>query len=364
MASTVHSNAIESCRLASVTVTASGIPRASTTMCRFDPSLPGLSGWRRFPAPGGWKRWPHQGLLAPNQPGRAHAVGAALPDATGPIRLQRRMPVCKTHRMPCSAARSSTVRRRPSLVDGVNAGISGSSAAHNSLLIFRLAMPPWIWRIRLDGQVVLATLSHRTSVADPEQPVKLLKSGQSNRYRRARAASIYGEIVPYVTCSKGAGFADRGVPAWISASASLNAYISAVPPSNRPLRGIFVACRLIQRSRDAQNRLVGSASEPFECRAPLHSIEEIAMASGCACERSCTFSQSIPGCPAPKNGCFGSAPWRCSVHPAQGSSITPRQSPYVAGISGSGPLGTCQRQFRPACKCTGRDARHFPAVTD
>lgn len=71
--------------------------------------------------------------------------------------------------MPCSAARSSTVRRRQSLADGVNAGISGSSAAHNSLLIFRLAMPPWIWRIRLDGQVVLATLSHRTSVADPER---------------------------------------------------------------------------------------------------------------------------------------------------------------------------------------------------
>ncbi|MBB3261737.1 hypothetical protein F4827_006639 [Paraburkholderia bannensis] len=43
--------------------------------------------------------------------------------------------------------------------DGVNTGISGSSAAHNSLLIFRLAMSPWIWRPRLDFQVVLATLS-------------------------------------------------------------------------------------------------------------------------------------------------------------------------------------------------------------
>ncbi len=40
MASSVDSNAIESCRLASVIVAASGMPRASTTMCRFDPSLP------------------------------------------------------------------------------------------------------------------------------------------------------------------------------------------------------------------------------------------------------------------------------------------------------------------------------------
>lgn len=40
IASTVRSNAIESCRLAPVTVIARGTPRASTTRCRFVPSLP------------------------------------------------------------------------------------------------------------------------------------------------------------------------------------------------------------------------------------------------------------------------------------------------------------------------------------
>jgi hypothetical protein len=39
------------------------------------------------------------------------------------------------------AARSSTVRRRPPLGDGVNSGISRSSATHNLSLILRLAMP-------------------------------------------------------------------------------------------------------------------------------------------------------------------------------------------------------------------------------
>lgn len=44
--------------------------------------------------------------------------------------------------MPFSAAQSSTVRVPAPLGDGVNTGISGSSTAHNSLLIFRLAIPP------------------------------------------------------------------------------------------------------------------------------------------------------------------------------------------------------------------------------
>lgn len=60
--------------------------------------------------------------------------------------------------MPFNAARSSTVHRRPPLGDGSNTGINGSSAVHNSLLIFRLAMSPWVWRPWLDVQVVLAIL--------------------------------------------------------------------------------------------------------------------------------------------------------------------------------------------------------------
>lgn len=62
------SNAIESCRLAPVIVTARGMPRASTTMCRFEPSLPrsvglGPVSW----PPGGWRRWLHPGWRAPNR---------------------------------------------------------------------------------------------------------------------------------------------------------------------------------------------------------------------------------------------------------------------------------------------------------
>lgn len=63
------------------TVTPGGMPRASTTMCRCDPSLPSTSGWGRFLAPGGWKRWRHRCLPVPNQSDRAHATGEASPDA-------------------------------------------------------------------------------------------------------------------------------------------------------------------------------------------------------------------------------------------------------------------------------------------
>ncbi|PXW28331.1 hypothetical protein SAMN05445871_3952 [Paraburkholderia caballeronis] len=65
-----------------------------------------------------------------------------LPKRSSCGRSSHGMPVCSTYRMPSKAARSSTVRRRPPFGDGVNTGISGSRAAHNSLLIFRLAMPP------------------------------------------------------------------------------------------------------------------------------------------------------------------------------------------------------------------------------
>jgi hypothetical protein len=71
---------------------------------------------------------------------RQHVMPLPEPSSCG--RSSHGMPVCRTYRMPFNAARSSTVRRRPPLGDGVNTGINGSSAAHNSLLIFRRAMPP------------------------------------------------------------------------------------------------------------------------------------------------------------------------------------------------------------------------------
>ncbi|MDR8737388.1 hypothetical protein FEP94_04140 [Burkholderia pseudomultivorans] len=65
-----------------------------------------------------------------------------LPKPSSCGRSSQGIPVCRTYRMPFSAARSPTARRRPPLGDGVNIGINDSSATHNSLLIFRLDMPP------------------------------------------------------------------------------------------------------------------------------------------------------------------------------------------------------------------------------
>lgn len=70
---------------------------------------------------------------------RQHVITLPKPNSCG--RSSHGMPVSNAYKIPFSAARSSTVRRRPSLGDGVNSGISGSSATHNSLLILRLAMP-------------------------------------------------------------------------------------------------------------------------------------------------------------------------------------------------------------------------------
>lgn len=71
---------------------------------------------------------------------RQHVMPLPKPSSCG--RSSHGMPVCRTYRMPFSASRSSTVRRRPPLVDGLNAGINNSSAAHSSLLIFLLDMRP------------------------------------------------------------------------------------------------------------------------------------------------------------------------------------------------------------------------------
>lgn len=71
---------------------------------------------------------------------RQHVIPLPKPSCCG--RSSHGMPVCRTYRMPFNAARSSTVRRRPPLGDGSNNGISGSNAAHSSLLIFRLDITP------------------------------------------------------------------------------------------------------------------------------------------------------------------------------------------------------------------------------
>lgn len=50
------------------------------------------------------------------------------------------MPVWRTYKIPFKAASSLTERRRPPFREGENAGIKGSSAVHNSLLTFLLAI--------------------------------------------------------------------------------------------------------------------------------------------------------------------------------------------------------------------------------
>ncbi|ACR29016.1 Hypothetical protein bglu_1g19000 [Burkholderia glumae BGR1] len=87
---------------------------------------------------------------------RQHVMPLPKPSSCG--RSSHGIPVCSTYRMSLSAARSSTVRRRPPLGDGENSGISGSSATHNSLLILRLAMQRTIRRMLHHVQVVLAAL--------------------------------------------------------------------------------------------------------------------------------------------------------------------------------------------------------------
>ncbi|CAH0443235.1 hypothetical protein LMG9673_03960 [Ralstonia pseudosolanacearum] len=68
---------------------------------------------------------------------RQHVMPLPKPSSFG--RSSHGIPVCRTNRMPFSAARSST-RGRPPLVDGFTTGSSGCSAFHNSLLIFFRAM--------------------------------------------------------------------------------------------------------------------------------------------------------------------------------------------------------------------------------
>ncbi len=70
---------------------------------------------------------------------RQHVMPLPKPSSLG--RSSHGIPVCRTNKMPFSAARSST-RGRPPLVEGSTTGSSGCNAFHSSLLIFFRAMPP------------------------------------------------------------------------------------------------------------------------------------------------------------------------------------------------------------------------------
>ena len=81
-ASRHFSNSIESCRFAPLTKTTRGTPRASTTICRLEPSLPLSVGLGPVSGPpGGLKPMSHQCSPGPNRSDRIRADAAASPDA-------------------------------------------------------------------------------------------------------------------------------------------------------------------------------------------------------------------------------------------------------------------------------------------
>ncbi len=122
------------------------MPRASTTMCRFDSSLPRSVGL----GPVSWP--PGLEALAPSMLTRSQSIWSCsrsrrsiakcsrchtpaacqsrrrrqyvmpLPKPSSCGRSSHGIPVCSTYRMPLSAARSSTVRRRPPLRRGSELG--------------------------------------------------------------------------------------------------------------------------------------------------------------------------------------------------------------------------------------------------
>lgn len=82
-----RSNSIESCLLAPLTKTTSGIPWASTTMCRLEPSLPLSVGFGPVSSPPrGLVPRSHQYSLGSNQSGHAHAGAPTWLDAAAPRR--------------------------------------------------------------------------------------------------------------------------------------------------------------------------------------------------------------------------------------------------------------------------------------
>ncbi|NKA10412.1 hypothetical protein GO298_03658 [Ralstonia solanacearum] len=167
MASTRASNTTESWRLAPVTLSAKGTPRRSTARWRLLSSLPRSVGFGPvcLLAPGGLATVALSMLARPqsiwscsrrrlssakcsrsqtpsacqSRKRRQHVIPLPKPNSFG--RSSHGIPVCKTNRMPFSAARSPA-RGWPPLAEGFTTGSSGCRTFHNALLIFFQAMSP------------------------------------------------------------------------------------------------------------------------------------------------------------------------------------------------------------------------------
>src|SRR3989475_2397747 len=112
IASTHLSNILESCRFAPLTKITSGMPLASTTMCRLEPSLPlsvgfGPVSW----PPGGLVLRSHQCWPGSNRFGHVHASESAWLGAAAP-RHQR-------HSSRADAASKSCRCRSPGIGEGL-----------------------------------------------------------------------------------------------------------------------------------------------------------------------------------------------------------------------------------------------------
>lgn len=181
------SNIMKSCLLAPLTRMTRGIPLASTTMWRLEPSLPRSVGFGPVSwCPGGLVPRSHRCWPGSNQSGHVHADA---PTWLGAVCARRRWHssradvaskschcrspgtgedlamechVCSTIRMPLRAASSLTPSlRAPPLADGVKVGIRGCSCRHSSLLAGCLAMRARSINAscRSQRKVVLAALS-------------------------------------------------------------------------------------------------------------------------------------------------------------------------------------------------------------
>jgi hypothetical protein len=142
-----------------------GMPLASTTMCRLEPSLP-LSRWvgSRFLAPGGLVPRSHQCWPGSNRFGHVHASESAWPGATAPRHRRHSSRAgatsrscrchtqeigevfpgnaCLQHEQDAAEGGSSLTAslRAPPLAEGTKAGMRGCSCRHGSLLTGRRAM--------------------------------------------------------------------------------------------------------------------------------------------------------------------------------------------------------------------------------
>ncbi len=165
IASTHFSDILESCLFAPLTKITRGMPLASTTMCRLEPSLPQSVGL-------GPVSWPPRGLGAeePSMLARLQSIWSCsrkrdsmawcncsqtpaafksrrcsqhvmpLPYQRDWGRSSQGMPVCRRNKMPLRAASLLTASlRAPPLAEGTKAGIRGCSCCHSSLLTGRRA---------------------------------------------------------------------------------------------------------------------------------------------------------------------------------------------------------------------------------